>query len=215
MARYVVRRLLLAIPVLIGIVLLVFVLARVIPGNPCVDALGERATPAQVDACRVRFGLAQPIYAQFVTYLGSVATGNLGSSIKFHIPVTDLIIQRLPTTVELSFYALIFAISVGVPLGIVSAYRRNSKTDVGSMILANLGISTPVFVLGLLLAFFFAVVLKGTPFALPPSGRLSSGVDVRTFVEVFGLQALQGPLRTMLDFLSGLLVPTAFLTGQF
>ncbi len=159
--------------------LLVFVLARVIPGNPCVDALGERATPAQVDACQVRFGLSQPIYAQFVSYLGSVSTGNLGSSIKFHIPVTDLIIQRLPTTIELSFYALLFAIAVGVPLGIVSAYRRNSKTDVGSMMLANLGISTPVFVLGLLLAFLFAIVLKGTPFALPPGGRLSPGVSVK------------------------------------
>src|SRR4051812_41417468 len=128
MARYVVRRLLLSIPVLIGIVLLVFVLARVIPGNPCVDALGERATPAQVQACKVRFGLAEPIYAQFVTYLGSVATGNMGNSIKFHIPVTELIVQRLPTTVELSFYALLFAIAVGVPLGIISANRRNSKS---------------------------------------------------------------------------------------
>ena len=184
MARYIVRRLLLAIPVLIGIVLLVFVLARVIPGNPCVDALGERATPAQVDACRVRFGLAQPIYTQFVNYLGSVSTGNLGNSIKFHIPVTDLIIQRLPTTVELSFYALVFAISVGVPLGIVSAYRRNSKADVGSMMVANLGISTPVFVLGLLLAFIFAIVLKGTWFALPPGGRLSPGVSVKPWTTI-------------------------------
>jgi len=216
MARYIIRRLLLAIPVLIGIVLLVFVLARVIPGNPCVDALGERATPAQVDACRVRFGLAQPIYAQFVTYLGSVATGSLGSSIKFHIPVTDLIIQRLPTTVELSFYALVFAIAVGVPLGIVSANRRNSKADVGSMMLANLGISTPVFVLGLLLAFIFAIVLKGTWFALPPGGRLSPGVSVQSLTEVWAIfGGATGVLKSILDFISGIYTLTALITFQW
>src|SRR3954469_25378603 len=205
MARYIIRRLLLAIPVLIGIVLLVFVLARVIPGNPCVDALGERATPPQVQACEVRFGLAQPVYTQFVHYLGSVSTGDLGNSIKFHIPVTELIVQRLPTTVELSFYALLFAIAVGVPLGIVSAYRRNSKSDVGSMMLANFGISTPVFVLGLLLAFLFAIILKGTPLALPPGGRLSPGVSVKPLTDVWAIfGGASGVLKSLLDFISGI-----------
>ena len=138
-----------------------FVLARVIPGNPCVDALGERATPAQVAVRKVRFGLTQPITGQFLTYLGIVADRRPGQLDPVPHAGHGLIIERLPTTVELSFYALVFAISVGVPLGIVSAYRRNSKADVGSMVLANLGISTPVFVLGLVLAFTLRVVLKG------------------------------------------------------
>src|SRR3954453_15734063 len=126
MARYILRRLIQAIPVIVGILFLVFLLARVIPGNPCVDALGERATIQQVAVCRVRFGLDQPIWTQFVSYLGQIATGDLGQSFKLHLPVTQLITLRLPTTIELTIYALLFAISVGVPLGILSAYRRNS-----------------------------------------------------------------------------------------
>jgi peptide/nickel transport system permease protein len=216
MPRYIIRRLVLSIPVLFGIVLLVFVLARVIPGNPCVDALGERATPTQVAQCQTRLGLDQPMYSQFVKYLGQVATGDLGSSIKFHIPVTDLIIQRLPTTVELTFYALLFAIAIGVPLGIVSAYRRNSKVDVGSMMVANIGISTPVFVLGLVLAFLFAILLRGTFLALPPQGRLSPGVVVQPLDKVWAIfNGASGPLASVLDFVSGIYTLTALITFQW
>ena len=89
--------------------------------------------------------------------------------------------------------AMIFAVCVGVPLGLISAYRHNSKTDVGTMVFANFGVSMPVFVLGLLLAFLFAIVLKDTPFSLPPSGRLSSGVTVAPLATVWGLQNLTGP----------------------
>jgi peptide/nickel transport system permease protein len=215
MARYITRRLLVSIPVVIGVVFLVFVLARSIPGDPCVVSLGERATVEQCHEFIVRFGLDQPLPVQFLRYLQEVAGGGLGRSIKFHEPVTDLIIQRLPTTIELSVYALIFAISVGVPLGIVSAYRRNSKTDVATMGLANIGISTPVFVLGLLLAYIFAVVLKGTPLALPPQGRLSPGVSIKPLVEVWGLTNLEGPLRAVLDFVSGIYTFTALITFQW
>jgi ABC-type dipeptide/oligopeptide/nickel transport system permease component len=216
MASFIIRRLLLTIPVLLGILLIVFVLARVIPGNPCVDALGERATPQQVAVCKEQFGLDRPIPAQFVQYLGQIVTFNLGSSIKYHTPVTDLIIQRLPTTVELSFYALLFAIGIGVPLGIVAAYRRNSKTDVGSMMLANIGISTPVFVLGLMLAFIFAIVLKGTIFALPPQGRLSPGVVVHPLTQEWAIfSGATGVLKAVLDFISGIYTLTGLITFQW
>lgn len=216
MTRYVFRRILLSIPVLLGIVLLVFTLARVIPGNPCVDALGERATPVQVADCKVRFGLDQPIYVQFGRYLQQLAGGDLGTSFRQHQPVTDLIIQRLPTTIELSFYALLFALLVGIPLGIVSAYRRNSKADVGSMLIANLGISTPIFVLGLLLAFLFAIVLKGTAIALPPGGRLSPGIVVKPLTDVWGIfHGATGPLKGVLDFISGIYTVSALVTFQW
>jgi peptide/nickel transport system permease protein len=108
-----------------------------------------------------------------------------------------------------------FAIVIGVPLGLLSAVRRNSIVDVGTMIFANFGVSMPVFVLGLLLAYLFAIVFKDTPIALPPSGRLSTGIDVRSLVEVWGLRDLQGPIRGLLDFLSGIYIPTALITGQW
>lgn len=216
MTRFIIRRILLSIPVLFGIVLLVFVLARVIPGNPCLATLGERATLEQCRQFAIRFGLDQPLHVQFLTYLQQIASGDFGQSIKFHLPVTDLIIQRLPTTLELSFYALLFAILVGVPLGILSAYRRNSRLDVGTMMIANLGISTPVFVLGLILAYFFAVALKGTPFALPPSGRLTPGVSVKPLDEVWGIfHGVKGPIANTLDFVSGIYTLTAILTFQW
>jgi peptide/nickel transport system permease protein len=216
MSRYILRRLLYSLPVLVGIVFLVFVLARVIPGNPCVDALGERATAAQVQQCKLRFGLDQPIWVQFGDYLGQVGTGDLGTSFKFHVPVTDLVIQRLPTTVELSFFALLFAVVVGVPLGIIAAYRRNSPVDVGSMVIANLGISTPVFVLGLVLAFTSAILLKDTFFSLPPGGRLSPGVVVQPLDKVWGVfHGATGPLDALLTFISGIYTLTAALTFQW
>lgn len=215
MTSYIVRRLLVSIPVVFAIVLTVFVLARVLPGDPCTATLGERATEEQCRQFAIRFGLDQPLPVQFAGYVGQLATGDLGTSIKFRLPVTDLIIDRLPTTIELSFYAMLFAIAVGIPLGIVSAWRRNSPVDVGTMLFANIGFSTPVFVLGLLLAWIFAIVLKGTPLALPPSGRLSSGVEVIPLAEVWGLQALEGIPRAFLDFFSGIYTLTALITGQW
>ena len=102
MGRFIIRRVLLTIPVLFGIVLLVFVLTRVLPGDPCHALLGERATQSQCDDFNHRQGFDQPIPSQFVTYLGQVARGDLGSSLKTSEPVTSLLIQRLPTTIELS-----------------------------------------------------------------------------------------------------------------
>ncbi|MFN8519042.1 MAG: ABC transporter permease [Chloroflexota bacterium] len=129
--------------------------------------------------------------------------------------MTDLIVQRLPTTIELTAYALLFAITVGVPLGIISAYRRNSAADAGVMAAANIGISIPVFVLGLMLAFIFSILLKDTPFALPSSQRLSPGVRVDPLVKVWGLEGLEGLPRTFLDFVSGIYTLTALITFQW
>ena len=202
MTRFIIRRLLYSIPVLIGIVLLVFVLARVIPGDPCTATYGEKATPELCAQFAERYGLNLPIWEQFVIYFGSIIQGDLGTSIRYGRPVTDILLERLPVTVELTVVALAFATVVGVTLGLLSATRRNSPVDVSTMVVANLGVSTPVFVLGLLLAFVFAVLLKDTPFALPPSGRVSPGVTVVPLVETWGLQDLSGPLRSVIDFAS-------------
>jgi peptide/nickel transport system permease protein len=211
-ATFILRRLFLTVPVMFGVTFLVFVLARLIPSDPCRATLGEKATDAICRAFAQRHGLDQPIPVQFVIYLGNVLQGDLGHSLKFGRPVTSLLFERLPVTIELTLYALTFAVALGIPLGIISAYRRNSPADVGTMILANVGVSTPVFVLGLVLAFLFAVVLRDTPLALPPSGRLSAGVIPRPIVEVWGLKGLQGPPRAILDFLSNIYTLNGLLT---
>jgi peptide/nickel transport system permease protein len=215
MVRFLSRRVLLAVPVLLGVVLLVFVLARVIPGDPCRVELGERATAAQCDAFKERAGLNQPLPVQFVKYLQQLATGDLGNSVKYGRPVTALLVERMPTTLELSALALLIAISVGVPLGILSAARHNSKADVVTMIGANIGVSTPVFVLGLILAFVFTIVLKGTPFALPPSGRLSPGLIPQTIPQAWHLGTITGIPGGILQFLSNMYLVSSLVTGQW
>lgn len=215
MIRFIIRRLLVSIPVLLGVVFVVFVLTRVIPGDPCVAALGEKANPVTCFDFRQRFGLNEALPVQFVIYLGDLATGNLGTSIKTGEPVTQILVERLPTTVELTFYALIFAVFVGVPLGIISAYRRNSSADVATMAVANLGVSIPVFVLGLVLAYVFAIILKGTPFSLPPSGRLTAGFSFETIPEAWGITGLSGPPRTILDFISNMYTINGLVTAQW
>ena len=215
MTRFIVRRLLSSIPVLIGIVVLVFILVRVIPGEPCTAAFGEKATPTVCAAFTVRYGLDKPLPEQFVIYAGSLVQGDFGSSIRYGRPVADILLERLPVTVELTVVALLFASTFGILLGLVSATRRNSPVDAGTMIVANLGVSTPVFVLGLVLAFVFAVLLKDTPFAMPPSGRLSPGVQVVPLAQVWGLTGLTGLPRTILDFISNMYVVNGLLTLNF
>ena len=123
---------------------------------------------------------------QLGRYLGDVVTGDLGDSVSQRRPVTDLLVERLPVTLELSILALSLAVLVGVPLGVAAAYRHNSPTDVGTMVFANVGVAMPVFWLGLMLQYLFAVILKDTFLALPPSGRLSPGVVSPAFYEEWG-----------------------------
>lgn len=204
-----------AIPVIIGILFATFALARMIPGDPCRAALGEKATDEICDAFNKRFGLDEPIPVQFGIYMNDVVHGDLGDSIRFGRPATSIIGERLPVTIELAFMALIFAIIFGITLGVVSAYWRNSPIDLITMIGANIGVSIPVFVLGLLLAYTFAVVFKDTPFALPPSGRLTPGMAIPSIPEVWGLEGTTGPVRGFLDFLSRMYVLNGILTLNF
>ena len=125
MTQFILRRIVVTIPVLLGIVFIVFALARLVPGDPCRAVLGERATDAICDEFIARHGLNQPIPVQFVDYLGQLASGDLGISIKHSQPVTELLIERLPTTIELTILAMIFATAIGVPLG---SYRRTAAT---------------------------------------------------------------------------------------
>ena len=212
MLAYILRRIVLAIPVLIGVLFLTFLLSRLIPGDPCRAMLGEKATPAVCDAFMERTGLNKPIPIQFAIYFGRVMSGDLGDSLRFGRPVTEMLMERLPVTIELAVLSLIVATTVGVILGVVAAYWQNSPIDAGTMVFANLGVSVPIFVLGLLAAYLFAVVLKDTPFSLPPSGRLQAGIIVKSIPEAWGMEDMGGPLRGLLDFLSQMYVINGILT---
>jgi len=215
MSRYIIRRLLLTIPVLAGILILVFFLSHILPGSQCRALIGERATDAMCADFDHLHGLDLPVYQQFVNYVAGLAQGDLGASVKTSQPVTTLLIERLPVTIELSFYALLFAVPLGVLLGIVSASRRNSSMDVVTMAGANLGVSVPIFVLGLMLAFVFSYLLKGTVLWLPPSGRLTPGLTITPLVVSWGLEDLKGPLRNIIDFFSNIYTFNALITAQW
>jgi peptide/nickel transport system permease protein len=177
---------------LIGIVIVVFLLVRAIPGDPCTAMLGERATEEACDRFNEANGLDEPVWTQLGIYMGNVVTFDLGESVRFSRPVNQLLIERLPLTIELALSALLIAVLVGVPLGIISARRHNTAVDTATMAFANIGVSMPVFWLGLMLAYLFAVVLKDTSFALPPSGRLTAGVFSTPYYEVWGWQLQEG-----------------------
>lgn len=215
MLQFVLRRLLLAVPVLFGIIFLVFAMARLLPGDPCIAALQERATAAACELFNQRYGLDQPLPLQFVAYVGQLATGDLGNSIRQGRPVAAILVERLPVTLELTLFALTFAVIVGVTLGRLAARRRNSPLDVATMFFANLGVSIPVFVLGLLLAYLFAVVLRGTPIALPPSGLLSAGVAHQSLAVAWGVPELEGFPRAVLDFVSNMRIISSLISAQW
>ncbi|NWF70126.1 MAG: ABC transporter permease [Chloroflexi bacterium] len=215
MVKFIVRRLIFSIPVLIGILLVTFVLARAIPGDPCRAILGERATAENCDAFSRRNGLDQPILTQFVIYVTRIFQGDLGESFRYGRTVVELMIERLPVTLELALAAMTFAMLLGVPLGILSAYRHNSWIDIGTMLGANMGVSMPVFWLGLMLAFLFAVVLKDTPFFLPPSGRLTAGLQPMPFYLAWGLAADEASAGGLLVFLARINLLNGLLTLNF
>lgn len=216
MIQYAIRRLVAAIPVILGVLIVTFALARAIPGDPCTAMLGEKATPeicAEFDRER---GLDKPVTTQFFIFATDMVRGDFGDSIRFKRPVSEILIERLPQTIELGFAALLIAVSVGIPLGIISALKRNSAIDVATMVGANIGVSMPVFWLGLMLAYIFALVLKDTPFALPPSGRLSPGMTAVPFFEVYGWEVVEGTFRASLfEFISNFYVFNSIITGDW
>jgi len=216
MLQYILRRLFASIPVLLGILLVTFSLARLIPGDPCRAILGEKATEAVCSRFIEEKGLDKPILTQFGIYISDMARGNFGDSFRLGMPVTRLLIERLPTTFELSLSALIVSMIFGIPLGIISAVKHNSWLDVGTMVWANIGVSMPVFWLGLMLAYVFSLLLKDTPFWLPPSGRVSPGIPDDTFYEIWGwTKPESGVWAAVLEFTGRLNIFNALITGNW
>jgi peptide/nickel transport system permease protein len=202
------------IPVLIGILFVTFAMIRLIPGDACAVMMGERYTPEKCAAFRQKYGLTDNLGVQFVRYLETVGSGDFGDSIRTGRPVTTTLSERLPMTIELSTGAMLFATFFGVLLGIISAIRHNSGVDVGTMVGANIGVSMPVFWLGLMLAYLFAIVLKGTPLWLPPSSRLNPGVSMPPLDQVWGQQKLPGFPHFLLDLVSNSVILHSLLVGK-
>jgi len=215
LTRYIIRRLLLLIPVLIGISIVTFAMLRLIPGDPAQIMLGEHATREAVAEIRERLGLNEPIHIQYLRYIESVLRLDLGRSIKTNRPVLQEIGHRLPATIELTLGAMFVACLVGLPAGIFAAYRHNSTFDLATMFGSLLGVSMPIFWLGLVLAYIFGFRLK----LLPPSSRLTIGVDMQTIAQAWGLPTgPTGPSSTRIitadEFFSGFYVLRAILTGN-
>ncbi len=214
MSQFLLRRLLLLLPVLLGILFITFAIARLIPGDPCYVALGEHATEQQCQVFREQFGLNDSVLVQFARYMGNILRGNFGESLKDSRPVTTILLERLPMTLEVTIGAMLFSSTFGVLLGLISALRRNSIVDVVTMMGANIGVSMPVFWLGLVLAYVFALTLKGTPLWIPPSGRLSSGITIPPLAEAYHLQNLSGPLKALVTLASNTVTFNALVTGN-
>jgi peptide/nickel transport system permease protein len=171
--RFVARRLLLLVPILLGLSILLFVWLRALPGGPADALLGERATPEAVEQIERTYGLDRPIWEQYLKYLQNVAQGDLGTSITSRRPVTEEISRRFPATIELAIAAMIFATVFGIPLGFVAAKRHGSSVDHGSLVASLIGISIPVFFLAILLKYVFSVQLG----LLPTIGRQDVLID--------------------------------------
>ena len=174
MLKFVGRRVLTTIPLLFFVSLVVFGLVHALPGDPAVLFLGEEATPETLAKFRERLGFHRPLVVQYVEWLGRAVRADLGRSLRTNQPVTDAIVQRLPVTLELMAAALLVSLTVAIPLGIVSAVKRNSGVDVASTAFALVGFSTPGFWLGLMLIYVFALVLRW----LPSSGFVPLPVSI-------------------------------------
>jgi ABC-type dipeptide/oligopeptide/nickel transport system permease component len=165
--RYLIRRLLLTVPVLLGVATLVFSLVHFVPGDPAQAMLGDGASAQDIAELRASLGLDKPLIEQYVSFIRQAIGGDLGRSFRTGQPVTTMIIERVPATAELAVAAMIVAIVIAVPLGVVAAVWRGTAADYGAMTFALAGVSIPNFWLGPLLAIVFAVELGW----LPVSGR--------------------------------------------
>ena len=163
MLGYIFKRIFMTVPVMVVVALFVFLLLRLSPGDPAAVIAGDYATAEDVQKIREKLGLSEPIFVQFVTWLGSLIQGDLGTSIFSNKPVTELIAQRLEPTLMLALTTIIFSILVAVPLGTIAAFRAGSWIDRLVMLFSVGGFSVPVFVLGYILIYFFSISWRILP----------------------------------------------------
>ena len=209
MLRYIIRRLISMIPTLIGVTVVVFMFIHLIPGDPATAMLRENAPAELAERIRENLGLNKPLYEQYAIYMGKILRGDLGRSLVTNNPVMDDLANRLPATAELSLLAMFFAIAVGVPAGIISAVRRNSIIDTASMFLSLIGVSMPIFWLGLMAIYLFAVVLHW----VPAGTRMGVDVQLTRITNFYLLDAIiTGNVAALGDLLRHLIMPAMVLS---
>jgi len=209
---YILRRLGQAVPVLLGVTFVVFLLMYLTPGDPVQLFMGQAGIVSQEEIERVRheFGLDRPFVEQYGRFLGGILRGNLGQSIIYRRPVATLIGERLPATIELTLFASLIALLVAIPAGVVAAVRRNTWLDAIGTTVSLLGVSLPGFWLGLILIFVFSVMLK----VLPVAGRASYGTGLHWQTGFLLLDAiLQGNWPAFVDILRHLVIPALALSA--
>jgi peptide/nickel transport system permease protein len=170
---YIVRRLLLMVPVALLVTMIVFLLTRLSPGDPVLVYLGEERSPGAIEQMRRELGLDQPLPIQYAVWLGHAVTGDLGRSIRTHQPVLEAILERLPKTLELGGAAVLLSVSIALLVGTLSAVKRNSPLDLLATGFTLAGVSLPNFFLGLALILVFSLVIR----VFPPGGFVSFGED--------------------------------------
>jgi peptide/nickel transport system permease protein len=206
--RFTVRRLLLLVPILLGLSILVFLWIRALPGGPAQALLGERATEESVAQIEEQYGLDKPIHIQYWSYVKTVGSGDFGTSVTTRRPVTDELTERFPATIELAIAAMIFSVGLGIPLGFLAAKRYGSLLDHASLVASLLGISIPIFFLAILLKYLFAVKLG----LLPTVGRISVLIDLEHPTNFYVLDAIiAGDLEALWDVLKHLILPAVAL----
>ncbi|WP_261134514.1 ABC transporter permease [Bacillus sp. Marseille-Q3570] len=204
MFAYTIRRILMLIPVLIGMSLIVFFLIRAIPGDPAQIILGQQASKEAVAQLRDSLGLDEPWYTQYFIYMKDLLTGDLGNSIRTHAPISEEIWPYFAATLELSLFAMIIAVVIGVNAGIISAWFQNSWFDYVAMLLALIGVSMPIFWLGLMEQWAFAVEWE----IFPTSGRESILNPVDSITNLYIIDTIiQGRFDQLQTVLKHLVLP--------
>jgi len=204
MFNYALRRVILTIPILLGLSILVFAFVRALPGGPAIALLGERATEEDVQEIEEQLGLNEPVYVQYGRYMKNVLSGDLGTSTRTRLPVTEELGLRFPATFELAIAAMLFAIVIGLPLGFIAAKRYQGFLDSTSLVLSLIGISFPVFFLALLLKYVFSIKLG----LLPTIGRLDVTRSLEHPTSFYVLDSIiAGDMAALGDALSHLILP--------
>jgi len=163
MGKYIIRRLFDLLPTIFVVAVIVFIITRLIPGDPASVMLGPQASVEDIEALRQNLGLNDPLYVQFFHYISDLLRGNFGVSLTYNEPIVQLIMERFPNTLILAASALIIAFMIGVPAGIISASKQNSLLDYSVMLVSLIGVSMPIFWLGVMLVLYFSVNLGWFP----------------------------------------------------
>jgi len=220
LTRYLIRRIISVIPTLLGVTFVIFMFLRLIPGDPAIAMLGEHAAQENVERIREQLGLNRPLFldrealgqgdvrgfvdSQYLRFLGRLLQGDLGKSIHRRIPIADGLKLRFPATVELALLSMLIAVFVGVPVGIASAARRNSLLDSVGMVGSLIGVSMPIFWLGLMEIMLFAVILQW----FPSGGRLHHAIEVRAVTNLVLIDSIiAGNGEALVDGLKHLALP--------